>query len=76
MPEINNLQNEILNECTRDKVPVHLFIMNGFQLHGIITGYDNFVVILKSDGQQKMIYKHAISTIIPALPLKATDPAL
>lgn len=76
MPEINNLQNEILNECTRDKVPVHLFIMNGFQLHGIITGYDNFVVILESDGKQKMIYKHAISTIIPIRPLKASTHSL
>jgi host factor-I protein len=46
--------------------------MNGFQLRGIITGYDSFVVVLVSEGKQQMIYKHAISTLVPIRPLKAT----
>ena len=45
--------------------------MNGFQLRGVITGYDNFVVVLVTDGKQQMIYKHAISTLVPVRPLKA-----
>ncbi len=66
-----NLQDAILKEVRRDKVPVTLFLMNGFQLRGIITGYDNFVVVLVTDGKQQMIYKHAISTLAPMKPLKA-----
>jgi len=66
-----NLQEAILKEVRRDKVPVTLFLMNGFQLRGTITGYDNFVVVLVSDGKQQMIYKHAISTLAPSKPIKA-----
>ena len=66
-----NLQDAILNEVRRDRVPVTLFLMNGFQLRGIITGFDSFVVVLVSDGKQQMIYKHAISTLAPMKPLKA-----
>ena len=69
-----NFQEAILKEVRRDKVPVTLFLMNGFQLRGIITGYDNFVVVLLSDGKQQMIYKHAISTLAPMKPLKAASP--
>ena len=71
MAEINNLQEAILQEVRRDRVPVTLFLMNGFQLRGVITGFDNFVVVLLSDGKQQMIYKHAISTLAPMRPLKA-----
>ena len=71
MSEMQNLQDAILNEVRRDRVPVTLFLMNGFQLRGIITGYDNFVVVLVTDGKQQMIYKHAISTLAPMKPLKA-----
>jgi len=66
-----NLQEAILGEVRRDKIPVTLFLMNGFQLRGTITGYDNFVVVLVSDGKQQMIYKHAISTLAPMKPMKA-----
>ena len=71
MTEQVNLQDAILKEVRRDKVPVTLFLMNGFQLRGTITGYDSFVVVLVTDGRQQMIYKHAISTVVPprALPL-------
>ena len=58
-----NLQDAILKECCRDRVPVTMFLMNGFQLRGVITGFDSFVVVLVTDGKQQMIYKHAISTL-------------
>ena len=73
MSENLNLQEAILNECRRDKVPLTLFLMNGFQLRGIVTGFDSFVVVLVSDGKQQMIYKHAISTLAPIRPLKAAN---
>ena len=75
MSETTNLQEAILNEVRREKVPVTLFLMNGFQLRGIITGFDSFVVVLVSDGKQQMIYKHAISTLAPMKPLKAATTA-
>ena len=71
MSDVMNLQDAILKECRREKAPVTLFLMNGFQLRGIITGFDSFVVVLVSDGRQQMIYKHAISTLAPMKPLKA-----
>lgn len=71
MSEQLNLQDAILNEVLKDKVPITLFLMNGFQLRGVITGFDSFVVVLVTDGKQQMIYKHAISTLAPIRPLKA-----
>ena len=73
MSDAINLQDAILKECRREKAPVTLFLMNGFQLRGIITGFDSFVVVLVSDGKQQMIYKHAISTLAPIRPLKAAS---
>ena len=70
MNETMNLQDAILKEVRRDKVPVTLFLMNGFQLRGIITGFDSFVVVLVTDGKQQMIYKHAISTLVPSRALE------
>ena len=75
MSDTINLQDAILNEVRRDKIPVTLFLMNGFQLRGIITGFDSFVVVLVSEGKQQMIYKHAISTLAPMKPLKAAPTA-
>ena len=71
MSEPINLQEAILKEVCRDKIPVTLFLMNGFQLRGTIAGYDSFVVVLVSDGKQQMIYKHAISTLASMKPMKA-----
>ena len=71
MSEPRNLQDAILKEVIRDRVPVTMFLMNGFQLRGFVTGFDSFVVVLVSDGKQQMIYKHAISTLAPMKPLKA-----
>ena len=71
MSDTMNLQDAILKEVIRDRVPVTMFLMNGFQLRGFVTGFDSFVVVLVSDGNQQMIYKHAISTLAPMKPLKA-----
>ena len=73
MSEQLNLQDAILNEVKKERVPVTLFLMNGFQLRGVITGYDSFVVVLVTDGKQQMIYKHAISTLAPIRSLKAAQ---
>ena len=67
-----NLQDIFLLQAKRDKLPVTMFLMNGFQMRGIITGFDAFVVILDSDGRQQVIYKHAISTIAPVRPVDLT----
>ena len=74
MSEAMNLQDAILKEVRRDKIPLTLFLMNGFQLRGVVTGFDSFVVVLVSDGKQQMIYKHAISTLAPSRPLWAASP--
>ena len=73
MSDTMNLQDSILKEVIRDRVPVTMFLMNGFQLRGFVTGFDSFVVVLVSDGKQQMIYKHAISTLAPMKPLKAAQ---
>ena len=64
-----NLQDIFLTKAKRDRVPATLFLMNGFQLRGVITGFDAFVVVLDSDGKQQVIYKHAISTVAPMRPV-------
>ena len=60
-----NLQDIFLLRARRDRIPVTMFLMNGFQMRGVITGFDAFVVLLDSEGRQQVIYKHAISTIAP-----------
>lgn len=67
-----NLQDFFLNETRREHQLVTVFLMNGFQMKGVITGFDNFIVCLVSEGRQQMIYKHAISTVVPAHPVKFT----
>ena len=68
-----NLQDLFLLRARQDRVPVTLFLMNGFQMRGTITGYDPFVVVLDSDGRQQVIYKHAISTIAPIRPVELRE---
>ena len=70
MANTENLQDLILYEVRREHTAVTMVIMNGFQLKGIVTGVDNVVVVLSSDGKQQMIYKHAISTLVPAQPVR------
>ena len=66
MQKTQNIQDTLLNQIRREKQTVTFFLMNGFQLKGIVKSFDNFVVILETDGRQQMIYKHAISTIVPS----------
>ena len=72
MPKAN-LQDLFLTRARRDRVPVTLFLMNGFQLRGTLTGFDAFVVVLDSEGRQQVIYKHAISTLAPIRPVDLTE---
>ena len=65
MEKTKNLQDTFLCRARAERVPLTLFLMNGFQMRGVITGFDAFVVVLDSDGRQQIIYKHAISTIAP-----------
>ncbi len=66
MSKAINLQDVLLNQLRKEKILVTVFLTNGFQLKGTIKGFDNFVVILESEGKQQMIYKHAISTLAPS----------
>jgi host factor-I protein len=63
---MNNVQDVILNKSLQEKMEVTVILVKGFQIKGIVTSFDNFTVSLLSTGKQQMIYKHAISTIIPS----------
>lgn len=65
MQKAQNLQEGFLNRIRTERVPVTVFFVNGFQMRGTLRGFDNFVVLLESDGRQQLIFKHAISTIAP-----------
>jgi len=71
--KVNNLQDMFLNGLRRSKTPVTMFLVKGVKLQGIITWFDNFSVLLRRDGQAQLIYKHAISTIMPAQPMDLAD---
>ena len=64
-----NLQDVFLNQVRKDKTAITVFLLSGFQIRGHVTGFDNYTVVLDSDGKQELIYKHAISTIIPLRPV-------
>jgi host factor-I protein len=65
----NNLQDVFLNAVRKTKTPVTMFLINGVKLQGVITWFDNFSVLLRRDGHSQLVYKHAISTVMPAAPL-------
>lgn len=71
-----NLQDAFLNQLRKENIPTTVFLINGFQLKGIVRGFDNFTVILESEGKQSMVYKHAISTVSPVRPVNTalTEP--
>ncbi len=71
--KVNNLQDMFLNGLRRSKTPVTMFLVKGAKLQGIITWFDNFSVLLRRDGQAQLIYKHAISTIMPAQPIDLAE---
>ena len=70
-----NLQDLFLNNVRKQRVPVTVYLANGFQFKGSIKGFDNFTVLLDSDGRQNLVYKHAISTIVPSRPFSLGEQA-
>lgn len=64
-----NLQDVFLNQARKERISVTFYLVNGFQFRGMVKGFDNYTVILESDGKQQLVYKHAISTIIPQRPI-------
>lgn len=68
-----NLQDTFLNSIRKAKMPVTVFLVNGVKLQGVVTWFDNFCVLLRRDGQVQLIYKHAISTIMPSGPVQLYD---
>jgi host factor-I protein len=70
----NNLQDVFLNAVRKSKTPVTMFLVNGVKLQGVITWFDNFSVLLRRDGHSQLVYKHAISTVMPASPVQLFEP--
>ena len=68
-----NLQDLFLTAARRSETPVTVFLVNGFQMRGVVEGFDVFTVVLQSDGKQNLIYKHAISTIMPLQPISLQE---
>lgn len=68
-----NLQDQFLNHVRKQKTPVTVFLINGVKLQGIITWFDNFCVLLRRDGHSQLVYKHAISTVMPVSPIQLYD---
>jgi host factor-I protein len=71
----SNLQDTFLNSVRRDKTPLTIFLVNGVKLQGVVSWFDNFCVLLRRDGQAQLVYKHAISTIMPGHPIQLFEGA-
>lgn len=69
-----NLQDTFLNYVRKNKVPLTIFLVNGVKLQGVVTWFDNFCVLLRRDGHSQLVYKHAISTIMPGHPIQMFEP--
>lgn len=67
------LQDIFLNQARKDRIPVTIYLTNGFQFKGIVKGFDSFTVVLDTEGKQNLVYKHAISTIIPVKPINLAE---
>jgi len=68
------VQNFFLNHIRKQKTPVTVFLVNGVKLQGIVTWFDNFSVLLRRDGHTQLVYKHAISTVMPSVPIQLFEP--
>ncbi|MCB9993820.1 MAG: RNA chaperone Hfq [Hyphomicrobiaceae bacterium] len=68
-----NLQDAFLNHVRKNKVPLTIFLVNGVKLQGVVTWFDNFCLLLRRDSQSQLVYKHAISTIMPGAPIQLFD---
>ena len=71
---VQNLQDTFLNNVRKNKVPLTIFLVNGVKLQGVVTWFDNFCVLLRRDGHSQLVYKHAISTIMPGHPVQLFEP--
>lgn len=71
--KVLNLQDIFLNQARKEKMPVTIFLTNGFQFRGVVQGFDNFTIVLDSEGKQNLVYKHAVSTIVPSRPISMSD---
>lgn len=69
-----NLQDTFLNNVRKNKVPLTIFLVNGVKLQGIVTWFDSFCVLLRRDGHSQLVYKHAISTVMPGQPIQLFEP--
>jgi host factor-I protein len=69
-----NLQDTFLNHVRKNKIPLTIFLVNGVKLQGVVTWFDNFCVLLRRDGHSQLVYKHAISTIMPGHPVSLFEP--
>ena len=69
-----NLQDVFLNQARKERIPVTIYLTNGFQFKGMVKGFDSYIVIFDSEGKQNLVYKHAISTIIPVRPISVLEP--
>lgn len=69
-----NVQDVFLNYIRKQKTPVTIFLINGVKLQGIVTWFDNFSVLLRRDGHTQLVYKHAISTVMPSVPVLLFEP--
>jgi host factor-I protein len=70
----HNLQDTFLNHVRKNKTNLTIFLVNGVKLQGVVTWFDNFCVLLRRDGHSQLVYKHAISTIMPAQPVQLFEP--
>ena len=75
MTKTINLQDSFLNQARKEGVPLTIYLVNGFQLRGVVKGFDSFTVVLDCEGKQHMVYKHAISTITPSRTILLQQPA-
>lgn len=73
MNKAMNLQDIFLNQARKEKIPVTVILVNGFQFKGLVNGFDSYIVVMDCDGQQNVVYKHAISTIKPARTINILD---
>ncbi len=70
MNKVNiNLQDVFLNQVRKEHTPITIYLVNGFQLKGLVKGFDNYTIVLDNEGKQQLVYKHAVSTIMPIKPI-------
>lgn len=73
MKTTTNLQDVFLNKARKDSTVITIYLINGYQIKGVVKGFDNYTIVLDSEGKQQLIYKHAISTIIPVKPISLVN---